>query len=101
VTISKMHGSISVSSLTLKRQIKMSKYKFKISMTNLEKVYDMPDTWSDDDYLKLLSQLEVEGTEDIAGDDLLDLMLMALQDLELDEAADTILAYRINGHISS
>lgn len=68
---------------------------FEISVSELKKVFDMPGTWTDQDYRGLLSQLEVEGFEDASGDDLFDILLMALQDLTAKEAADAVLAYKL------
>lgn len=68
---------------------------FDVSVTGLKKVFDMPGTWTDQDYRGLLSQLEVEGFEDVSGDDLFDILLMALQDLPPREAADAVLAYQL------
>jgi len=68
---------------------------FNISVTGLEKVFDMPDTWTEEDYRGLAHQLEVEDIDDISGSDLLDMVLMALQDLEPREAADAVLAYKL------
>lgn len=79
----------------------MTKHQFDVSMSSLKQVHDMPGTWSDDDYRKLLAQLEVDGNEEIFGNDLVDLVLMALQELEPDAAADTILAYKLDAKITA
>lgn len=60
----------------------------------------MPDTWLDADYRALLAQLEVDAVEDIGSSDLIDMVLMALQDLEPDNAADAVLAYKLKGDVS-
>jgi len=79
----------------------MAKHQFDVSMASLKQVHDMPGTWAEDDYRKLLAQFEVDGDEEISGNDLVDLMLMALQELEPDEAADTILAYKLGTRITA
>lgn len=68
---------------------------FDISVVGLEKVFDMPGIWTDKDYHRLASQFEVEDIDDISGADLLEMLLMALQDLEPREAADAVLAYKL------
>lgn len=40
----------------------MAKPLFKVSVVGVWEIHDMPGTWSDDDYRKLLAQLEVEDT---------------------------------------
>ena len=61
----------------------------------------MPGTWSDDDYRQLLTRLEVDGVEDVSGSDLLEMTLMALQDMETDDAADAVLAHKIGSRVST
>lgn len=68
---------------------------FDISVTGLEKVSDMPGTWTDKDLHELLKQLEVDDVEEIFGSDLREIVLMALQDLEPKEAADAVLACKL------
>lgn len=69
--------------------------RFDISVTGLDKVFDMPGTWTDRDYHQLAGRLEVEDIDEISGADLLEMVLMALQDLEPREAADAVLAYKL------
>jgi hypothetical protein len=61
----------------------------------------MPGSWLDADYRRLLAQLEVDGVEDVAGNDLLDITLMALQDMEPDDAADAVLACKLQRDLTS
>ena len=68
---------------------------FDVSVTGLDKVFDMPGTWTDEDYQALAAQLEIEDIEEISGSDLLEMVLMALQDLEPREAADAVLAHKL------
>ena len=79
----------------------MTKHLFDVSVSSVNEIHDMPGTWSDDDYRKLLAQLEVDDVGDLSGSDLLDMTLMALQDLEPDDAADAILAYKLADSISA
>ena len=63
-----------------------------VTVTGLETVRDMPDSWSEAEYHALLDALEVDGTADLSGSDLEEMLLMALQDLD---AADAVLAVKI------
>lgn len=74
---------------------------FKVSVVGVWEIHDMPGTWSDHDYRELLAQLEVDDVDDVSGADLLDITLMALQDLEPDDAADLVLAYKLRGSITA
>ena len=76
------------------------KPQFQVYVSSVREIQDMPGTWQDADYRALLGQLEVEDIEDVAGSDLLDMVLMALQDLETDDAADAVLAYKLGGDLS-
>ncbi len=66
-----------------------------VTVTGLEKVRDMPETWSEAEYHTLLDALEVDGTTDLGGSDLEEMLLMALQDLDPEDAADAVLAVKI------
>ena len=74
---------------------------FQVSVTELKKVFDLPGSWTDQDYRDLLTQLEVDELDDLSGSDLLDILLMALQDMEPDDAADLVLAKKLPRRISS
>ncbi len=74
--------------------------RYDVSVLELKKIYDLPDSWSDADYRALLGALEVDEIDDLAGTDLLDMLLMALQDLEPEEAADRVLAFKLQDRIS-
>ena len=74
--------------------------RYDVSVLELKKIHDLPDSWSDADYRALLGELEVDEIDDLSGADLLDILLMALQDLEPEEAADRVLAYKLQNRIS-
>jgi len=84
-----------------KRMRAMTKHLFDVVVSGVHEIHDMPGTWSDDDYRQLLTQLEVDGVEDVSGSDLLEMALMALQDMEADAAADTVLAHKLGSRISA
>lgn len=79
----------------------MAKPLFNVSVVGTWEIHDMPGTWSDDDYRKLLEQLELEDIDDVSGADLLEITLMALQDLEPDDAADAVLACKLQQVITA
>lgn len=79
----------------------MTKPLFNVSVSSVQKIHDMPGTWTDDDYRHLLTQLEVDELDDVNSDDLLDMTLMALQDMEAEDAADAVLAHQLGGRISA
>ncbi len=74
--------------------------RFDVNALELKKVYDLPDSWSDADYRALLAELEIDDIDELAGADLLEILLMALQDLEPEEAGDKVLAHKLKNRIS-
>lgn len=74
---------------------------FNVLVSDVKKLHDMPGSWTDDECRALLAQLEVDGVENMSGSDLLDMVLMALQDMEPDDAADAVLAYKLGNSISA
>ena len=79
----------------------MTKHLFDVSVTTVKDIYDMPGTWSDDDYRQILTALEVDGVEEISASDLPDMTIMALQDMEVEDAADVVLAHKLLKRISA
>jgi hypothetical protein len=78
----------------------MAKHLFDVFVSNVKKIHDMLGTWFDDDYRQLLTLLDVEDVSEVSRSDLLDLTIMALQDLGPEDSADAILAYKLSNSIS-
>lgn len=74
---------------------------FRVSVLGLKKVYDLPGSWSEADYRALLNRLEVEDVAEIDTGDLLDYVLMALQDLDPEDAGEQVLAYKLGNRVSA
>ncbi len=74
---------------------------FLANVVGLNKAYDLPNSWCDDDYRALLQRLEIDEIDGLSSADLLDILLMALQDLGPEEAADTILAHKLGNRITA
>jgi len=73
---------------------------FDVTVKGLKKIYDLPGSWSEADYRNLLGELEIDGVGDLAGSDLFDVLLMALQDLEPEQAGERVLAYKLRHRVS-
>jgi hypothetical protein len=69
--------------------------KFDVCVKELKKVDDIPGTWDDKDYHSLMSMSEVDGRKGVAGEELLEMTIMALQDMEPGEAADIVFEYKL------
>lgn len=74
---------------------------FHVSVLGLKKIHDMPKTWAEEDYRALLTRLEVDDIDEIESRDLLEFVLMALQDLDPEDAGDQVLAYKLGSDVSA
>lgn len=73
---------------------------FRVTVLGLKKIYDLPGSWGEDDYRALLNRMEVDDVAEIDSRDLLDFVLMALQDLDPEDAGEQVLAYRLPNRVS-
>lgn len=73
---------------------------FSFTFHSVDEFRRLPGTWMPSDYRRLLEALDVEGFEGDSDGDLEDVVLMALQDLDVDEAALTILTHFSEGRFS-
>jgi hypothetical protein len=62
--------------------------EFHARVLNWKEIHDLPDGWPPEKLLSLLETLEVDG---VSENDALEMTLLALQDLEIDEAAEHVL----------
>lgn len=67
--------------------------KFTLTIDSFETITELPDIWNANECLQLLEALEYEGAKDIAPSELKDYAIMALQDLEIDGAAQALLDF--------
>ena len=75
--------------------------KFDVYVKELKKVDDIHGTWDDKDYHSLMSMSEIDGRKGFAGEELLEMTIMALQDMEPGEAADIVLEYKLKDTVSA
>lgn len=68
------------------------KQLFDVTLTHIEEVHELPHTWTAERYTKLLHDLDFFDTDDLAEDDLVEMAIMALQDVEdSDDAAQAVI----------
>ena len=75
--------------------------KFDVCVKELKKVDNIVGMWEDKDYFSLTSMSEVAGRKGVAGEELLEMTIMALQDMEPEEAADIVLEYKLKDPVSA
>lgn len=71
-----------------------------VAVTGLDEIRDMPGSWTEAEYHALLDALEVTGTSELSGADLEEMLLMALQDLGPEPAADAVLAAKLGDSVT-
>ena len=75
--------------------------QFNVEVIDMSEVYDMPQSWSEKDYHQLLEAMDMDGFETTQGNELTEMVVMALQDLEFEDAADAVLAYKLKDAVSA
>lgn len=73
---------------------------FRVKVEQLRKIHQLPDSWCEREYQDLLAQMEVDDVADLAEPDLLDVLIMALQDIGAEEAADLVLAQKLRNDVT-
>ena len=75
--------------------------KYHIIINSVKSVDQLPDAWSNQDYINLLDQF---GFDDVLGtnpNELLELLFMAISDFEPEEAASIILSYKLSDKLNT
>lgn len=74
--------------------------QFRVTQVALTSIYDMPASWDSTEYRNLLQQLEIEDIDDLSDADLFDILAMGLQDMEFEQAADLVLAHKLQANVT-
>ena len=69
--------------------------KFTININDVKSIDKIPGYWTNDDYIKLLEELEVSDAKESDPAELLALLEMAISDFEPHEAAEILLRYKL------
>ncbi len=72
----------------------MTKYKF--SVTNIETLEEVPNYWTNQDYIELLKLFNFPDAESIKPENLREMLFMAIGDEEANEAAKILLSYKLS-----
>ncbi|MEQ8324733.1 MAG: hypothetical protein RIC15_10715 [Vicingaceae bacterium] len=71
------------------------KFIYEVEVLELKEVHEIPDAWNKADFLGLLDKIEYEDALSIPDDELKEMTIMALSDLEPEEAAELVLEVRL------
>lgn len=67
--------------------------KFKFSVTNIETLEEVPNYWTNQDYIALLKLFNFPDAETLKPENLREMLFMAISDEEANEAAKIVLTY--------
>ncbi len=70
--------------------------KFKFSVTNIETLEEVPNYWTNQDYIELLKLFNFPDAETIKAENLREMLFMAISDEEANEAAKILLTYKLS-----
>ena len=73
---------------------------YRVAVNGFEELADLEGSWNSDDYIAVLTALDVDGAAQIAPSELRDMTLLALQDLDPPEAAAALLNYRLGTRLT-
>ena len=73
----------------------MKTLMYQVEVKSFKEVHELPGGWTNEDFLNLLNELEYDDAQSIAPEELKDMAIMALSDLEPDEAALAVINYRL------
>ena len=76
-----------------------TKVNFQVTVKDLKKIYEVPRGWSTESYKELLNHIDFDGTDELDASELKDYLVMALQDLEPDEASETVLTFLLQDQL--
>lgn len=75
--------------------------KFTIKVNAVKSINEIPGYWSNDDYINVLEALDFEDAKSSDPAELLDLLYMALSDLEPHESAELLLKYKLKDKLNA
>lgn len=74
---------------------------YKLKITDVKSISEIPDYWTNDDYVNLLEEFNFPDAKNSAPSELRDLLEMAITDGEPHEAAEIFLKYKFKNQLSS
>ncbi len=75
--------------------------KFDLEIVDYKKVSSIQNAWNTQDYTALLELMENDDVAGMSDSDIKEMCMMALSDLEAEEAATVVLTYLLNGAITA
>lgn len=73
---------------------------YKITVTNISLLEEIENYWSNTDYVNLLELFDFPDAKSIKPENLLEMLFMAIQDFEPNEAANVVLKYKLAKYLN-
>lgn len=77
------------------------KFKYSVSVDDIKDIHEIPGVWTRDHYISLLKYLDFPDAESVAEEEMMDMAVLALSDLEPEEAAISLMALRMGDKLNS
>jgi len=77
------------------------KHQFIVEPIKFSTIHELPNSWSNKDYMTLLEQMDFDGISDIPESELKEMCLMSLTDNEPEDAAKIVLEYIFKDRLNS
>ncbi len=77
------------------------KTQFHVTVKEYKKISSLPDSWTPNDFRSILQLTDFGDDADISDTDIQDMAIMALQDMEAEEAADLVAKYRLGEKLNN
>ncbi|MBZ9629505.1 hypothetical protein LB465_01840 [Salegentibacter sp. LM13S] len=74
--------------------------KYKINIEKVQNVDEIKEYWTNEDYIQLLKKFDFPDAEESDGENLRELLFMAISDFEPGEAAKLVLDYKLGEELS-
>lgn len=75
--------------------------KYHIIINNIKSVKELPNAWSNEDYIQLLERFGFDDAHNSKPEEILELLFMAISDFEPEEAASIVLEYKLSNYLNS
>ncbi len=76
------------------------KLTFEVKVLAFKEIHELPDSWKEEDFKEILQQADFDDWDQIDPGELKDYTIMALQELEADEAAELVLNYKLGNKLT-
>ncbi|MEO9871535.1 hypothetical protein [Ekhidna sp.] len=77
------------------------KLTYEVKVLSFEEVHELPDSWSSEEFKEILESADFEDLDKLDSDELRHYTIMALQELEADEAAVLVLSFKLGNKLSA